>query len=60
MAGEFRVIRIVARHFVAAVVLDGAAVVVRAAPIVRYMTGWSCSRVLDYCQRRHWQPQLML
>ena len=43
-----------APHFYAGVVLqDGR--VVRFAPIVKYMRGWSRQQVLDYCRRKHWQ-----
>ena len=33
--------------------------VVRAAPVIRYMLGWSVRRVQDYCQRRGWRWQLV-
>ena len=42
-----------APHFVAGVVLDGN-VVVRCAPILRYMLGWTRARVEGYCRRKHW------
>jgi hypothetical protein len=48
------VIRIEAPHFTAGVVLrDG--IVVRAAPIVSYMRGWSQARVRSYCERKGWE-----
>lgn len=46
-------IRIVAPHFVAGVVIEDRRVV-KAAPIVKYMIGWSVTRVLTYCRRRGW------
>lgn len=42
-----------APHFVAGIVLDSD-VVVEAAPIVRYMRGWTRDRVCAYCQRKGW------
>jgi hypothetical protein len=48
------VIIIDAPHFNAAVVLDQG-VVVRAAPILKYMVGWTAARVVRYCFRKGWQ-----
>lgn len=47
--------RIVAPHFVAAVVLDQNDRVIRAAPIVGYMHGWTRDRVRSYVARKGWQ-----
>jgi hypothetical protein len=54
-------IRIEAPHFVAAVILGtvnphyaSASRVVRAAPILRYMQGWTEQRVIAYCEHRGW------
>jgi hypothetical protein len=48
--------RIVAPHFVCGIELDpSSARVVDAAPIVRYMVGWSAKRVASYCTRRGWE-----
>jgi hypothetical protein len=65
-------IRIVARHFVAGVVLqrrpagadstlsgDVLGLAVRAAPIVGYMAGWDGTRVIDYCVRKRWRWELI-
>lgn len=41
--------QVTARHFCAGVVLENTA------PILRYMRGWSLSKVLDYCQRKGWR-----
>ena len=46
-------VRIVAPHFVAGLVARAGAVV-RAAPIIRYMVGWTGKRVRDYCARKGW------
>lgn len=46
--------RIVAPHFVAGVVLDEADHVVRAAPIVGYMHGWTRERVRSYVVSKGW------
>jgi hypothetical protein len=51
------VIRIEAPHFVAAVILDRYGKVVRAAPILRYMTGWQHSRVERYAASKGWTWQ---
>lgn len=44
--------RIEAPHFVAGFEANGA--VERAAPIIRYMTGWRVSRVYQYCDQKGW------
>lgn len=50
-------LRITSSYFCAGVVLaDGVAV--RAAPIVRYMLGWSDSSVRRYCHNKGWQCAL--
>lgn len=46
--------RIVAPHFVAGIVIEDGKVV-RAAPIVRYMLGWSEDRVREYVNRKGWK-----
>lgn len=46
---------ITAPHFVAAVILDPRArIVIRAAPILRYMLGWTEERVVDYLKFKGW------
>ena len=47
-------IRIVAPHFVAGVVLEHGHVI-EAAPIVRYMIGWPADVVCRYCQKQGWE-----
>jgi hypothetical protein len=47
-------IRIVARHFVAGVVLTHNCVS-QTAPILHYMMGWSRRRVFMYCKLRRWK-----
>jgi hypothetical protein len=42
-----------APHFYAAVVLR-CDVVIRAAPILKYMMGWSSERVKQYARRKGW------
>lgn len=48
--------RIEAPHFVASVtvspILDQ---IIRAAPIVGYMKGWSVKQVADYCKKKGWR-----
>lgn len=46
-------IRIAAPHFVAGIVAVGGRVAM-AAPILRYMTGWSGPKVASYCRTRGW------
>lgn len=55
LAGGDAMIIIDAPHFNAAVVLDDNGVVVRAAPILKYMLGWTAARVVRYCFRKGWQ-----
>ena len=45
--------RVTAPHFVAGVVLENNTVV-RAAPILKYMMGWSWRQVRHYCICKHW------
>lgn len=48
-------IAIDAPHFYAAVLLDSSGIVIRAAPILKYMLGWSETRVRAYAQRKGWK-----
>jgi hypothetical protein len=51
-------IRIIAPHFIAGVVMtDGR--VTRRAPILHYMIGWSAQHVIAYCERKHWRYELL-
>jgi hypothetical protein len=45
--------RIVSSHFVAGLVLKDE-VVVRSAPILSYMIGWTNLKVEQYCNRKGW------
>jgi hypothetical protein len=45
--------RIVAPHFVAGGEAR-AGKCVRAAPIIKYMVGWSGKQVKDYCEKKGW------
>lgn len=45
-------IRITAPHFCAAIV-DG-----RAAPILRFMKGWSVGRIKSYCWHKGWKCEV--
>ena len=42
-----------APHFCAALVAHNG-LVVKAAPIIKYMVGWDASRVRDYCRSKGW------
>ncbi|WGR91706.1 hypothetical protein MTX26_15010 [Bradyrhizobium sp. ISRA443] len=44
-----------APHFYAAVVFDRTRLVIRTAPILRYMIGWDRVRVLAYARARGWR-----
>ena len=33
-------------------------VVVEAAPILKYMIGWTCSRVMGYCTYKNWEYEI--
>lgn len=48
---------IVAGHFVAGVELKNG-IAVRAAPIIRYMKGWSREAVVMHCRRKKWEYHL--
>lgn len=43
-----------APHFVAGIVFDQNTVK-RAAPIIKYMTGWSKEKMTTYCEYRGWK-----
>lgn len=47
-------IRIVSPYFVAGVVL-GSKRVIRAAPILKYMKGWTKDQVLSYAKKKGWK-----
>lgn len=47
---------ITANNFTAAIVLEDD-LVVEAAPIVKYMIGWTKRKVLNYCMAENWQCQ---
>ena len=50
--------RIDAPHFCAGFEADASAyVVVRAAPIIKYMQGWGVQKVRDYCFKKGWALQ---
>ncbi len=46
-------VRVVSHWFVAGLVIEDKKVV-RAAPILKYMLGWSLQRVLRKCASEHW------
>ena len=48
--------RVEAPHFVAGLEVEDF-VVTRAAPIVKYMRGWSLAKTLNYCQSKSWTLQ---
>ena len=47
-------IRIIAPHFVAGIIPGE-----RAAPILRYMMGWSEARIIAYCRTKGWAFQII-
>lgn len=48
------VVTIDAPHFNAGIVAENGKVV-RAAPIIRYMIGWTGVQVRDYCRKKGWR-----
>lgn len=50
--------RIEAPHFVAGVKFTGAGICHATAPIVKYMKGWDCSKVQDYCSKKGWKIEI--
>ena len=46
-------LRITTPYFVAGVVVE--TVVTEAAPIVKYMIGWTAEAVCSYCQKKGWK-----
>jgi len=51
---KISVVAIDAPHFCAGLVLEND-LVIRAAPILRYMVGWRRERVMAYARRKGWQ-----
>jgi hypothetical protein len=51
-AASERLIRVVAPHFVAGFITDGAVTI--AAPILKYMIGWSDDRARSYIATKGW------
>jgi hypothetical protein len=53
-------IRIIAPHFVAGAELSDDNIVIKAAPIIKYMESWPLSKVLEYCHRWHrqWEVEI--
>lgn len=47
-----------APHFLCGIVLRNDRVI-EAAPIVKYMKGWSRARVRDYCQEKDWSVSVV-
>lgn len=51
-------IRITSPWFVVGLELHKDSVrVSRAAPVVKYMTGWTLAQVSAYCRKRHWKME---
>lgn len=51
-------VQLYAPHFCAGLVVQEQRVT-DAAPIVRYMLGWSASRVLNYCRQKGWRTKVV-
>lgn len=64
-----QLLRIEAPHFVAGIEIDGAigcydydykpVTIHRCAPILKYMEGWTVSRIKYYCKKKGWSYQLL-
>jgi len=50
-----RLLRIVAPHFCAGVVVSPRGVIVEAAPILGYALGWTGRRLREYAGRKGWE-----
>lgn len=44
-----------APYFCASGVFDENSSVIRAAPIIKYMIGWTSNKVLKYCEDKKWK-----
>jgi len=54
------IVRIEAPYFVAGVdVSNRTGLVVHAAPILKYMRGWTEQRVFQYCDRKGWKAMVI-
>jgi len=51
-----RLVQISSSYFTAGIILEGKKVV-KAAPILKYMLGWTLSRVLSYCKYKRWSVE---
>jgi hypothetical protein len=51
-------VRIEAEHFVARIECSGGKVVV-AAPIVKYMLGWTVKEAAQYTRKKKWKTEVM-
>lgn len=49
-----RLLRVVAPHFVAGVIVDGRGRVIEAAPILRYALGWTGLELRTYAASKRW------
>ena len=57
MTANYRLVRVVAPHFVAGFETDGR--VRRAAPILKYMIGWSDEQARNYMARKGWKASVI-
>ncbi len=51
-------VRVTAPRFVAGLVLHDD-VVIKTAPIARYMVGWSLDKLRKHCERKKWQLEVV-
>jgi hypothetical protein len=47
-------IQIDSGYFCAGVVVEPRGIVIKAAPILKYMVGWNSKRVHEYCRVKNW------
>lgn len=52
-------IRITAPHFCAGVEIDRNSRIIRTAPILSYMKGWTVERVTEYCDHKNWKWEVV-
>lgn len=46
-------------NFTAGVVFSRAEVATQAAPIIKWMKGWSFHQVVSYCKKRNWSCEVI-
>ena len=53
-----KLIRITSNYFCAGAVIENNKIT-QIAPIIKYMKDWNYSKILNYCQSKHWTLELL-